>query len=117
MSEVITYKTVSIAASGSVSGSIALEENGVPMTLCGLFTPGAMTGTAISFHACPTLGGTYVDVSNGAGVDLSVTIQTGEAEYIILDPANFAGIRYLQLVSNDTEASARTITLAMRALA
>ena len=81
-------------------------------TLCGVFVPSAFTGTAISFEASSTLAGTYVAVKDGLGASVSMTVAAGQ--YILIDPALMAGVRFLKVVSGSAEGAARVLTLAAR---
>lgn len=97
-----------IAASGTTSGEIDLSGT----TLCGVFIPASFQGTAITFQAATTTGGTFVTVKDGAGNSVSKTV--GASQYVKLDPSDFAGIQFLKIVSNATESAERVLTLAAR---
>lgn len=99
--------TATIASSDTVSG----EVNVYGTTLCGLHLPASFTGTALTFQAAVASGGTYQEVYKD-GAALSVTV--AQAKYIALNPADFAGIQYLKIVSGSAEAAERIITLATR---
>jgi hypothetical protein len=103
----IDFEGVTIASSGTESAAVDLRG----MTLCGFYLPAALTGTAVSFKASID-NSTFVTVEDGFGNTVSKTVSASKA--IILNPSDFAGIQYLKLVSNATEAAERTITLALR---
>jgi hypothetical protein len=80
------------------------------MTLCGFITPAALTGTAITFQMSSD-GVTYVAV-NKDGAALSVVVTT--SKYIVVNPADFAGARFIKLVSGSAEGADRVLTLCVR---
>ena len=105
---IVSDATATIAASGTTSAEIDLSG----ATLCGIYIPASFTGTSIAFQASSTSGGTFVSVRDGAGSALSKTVAAGQ--YIKLDPADFAGVRFLKIVSGSTEGAERILTLAAR---
>lgn len=84
------------------------------MTLCGIHLPAAFTGTALTFKAATASGGTFQSVVDGAGAAVSKTVAQGQ--YVKLDPADFAGIQFIKIVSGSSEAAERTLTLALRSV-
>lgn len=105
---IIDFEEVTIASSGTTSG--AVDTHG--MTICGIYTPDTMTGTALTLTASTSLDGTYVPVEDGAGAAISKTIDGGE--YVPFNPADTAGLRYIKVVSGTAEGAERTLTLALR---
>jgi hypothetical protein len=99
--------TVTIAESGTVSTAADL----VGARLVAIITPGTLTGTAMTFQGSVD-NSTFVAVHNDLGAAISATVAA--SRYIVLDPADFAGIRYIKVVSGSAEAAARTITLVAR---
>lgn len=95
---------VTIESSGTTSSAATLYGRG---NLVALETPSALTGTSFTFQAS-TDGSTYVPVYN-EGTQYSVTV--GTSRFVSLDPAVFAGVKYVKVVSGSTEAAGRTITL------
>ena len=85
-------------------------------SLCGLFMPPAFTGTSIKIYAAPRATGTFLPIQDGAGGgDLSIAVAA--SKYIpITSLALFAGVRFIQIVSNATEGADRSIQLATRTL-
>lgn len=71
--------------------------------------PAAFTGTAISFTAATTLGGTYKTVTDTSGTAISITVSA--SKYILVLPADLCGLQYLKIISNGTETAARAIEL------
>lgn len=106
---VVEYLSATIANGQTVSGVVDLKKR----SPVGLLLPSALTGTAITFQMSDTLDGTYVAIHSG-GAALSVTV--GTSRYVVLDPANFRGVRFLKLVSGSAEGAARTILVATREL-
>lgn len=99
---------VVIANGGTTSGEIDLSS----IDIVGFYLPAAFTGTAITFTAAYESGGTFIAVKDGAGNSISKTVAQGQ--YIKLDPADFAGVLYLKLVSGSAEAAERTVRVALR---
>lgn len=104
----IDFEDVVIASSGTTSGAVDLRG----MTLCGFYMPAAFTGTTITFTAATAEAGTYLPVEDGDGASISKTVSA--SKYVKVDPADFAGIQFLKLVSGSSEGAERTITLAIR---
>lgn len=112
---IVAYETVTIAASGTVSGAIDLHG----CTPVGVFVPSTFDGTTIKFQASTTLDGTYVAVEDGAGTPAEITLNTSAAsKYIAISSAiqeQLRGIRFLKLVAGTSQATTDTvITLAVR---
>jgi hypothetical protein len=97
-----------IAQSGTASAAVDL----MGTTLAGLFTPAALTGTAMTFSTSPTADGTYTVIEAGAGSSYSVTVSA--SKFIAVDTAKFLGVRFLKVISGSAEAASRSITLATR---
>lgn len=83
-------------------------------TLLGVYTPAALTGTALTFEACATSGGTFVPVYDGEGAEYSIPV--GVSQYNPVRSDIFLGVNYVKVVSNAAEGGARTITLAVKPL-
>jgi hypothetical protein len=98
-----------IAESGTTSAAIDLDEN----DLVAIITPDALTGTAVSIVASNSINGAFVTVQDGDGADLSIAIAANK--FIpISNLALTAGLRFIKLVSNGTEAAERTFILVQR---
>ena len=100
--------TAVIASSGTASGAVDLQG----LTLCGFIMPATFTGTLVTFTCSDTLAGTYVPVYDATNTQKSVTVSA--SRYYALNPSDFAGIRFIKLVSGSAEGAERTITLAAR---
>lgn len=96
-------RTVTIASSGTVSGA---EEYG-DLTLVGLVKP-ATTGDALTFHG--SIDGTTFSVIHYESGAYTVTVPTA-ACHVALNPNVFWPFKYVKVVSDVVEASARTLTL------
>lgn len=102
-------KTATIASGGTDSGALDLAG----FNLCGIFLPATFTGTALTFKAAATIGGTYQVVkSTTSGSSLSYTV--AQNTYVALDPKDFQGIQFLKIVSGSTEGADRTLTLSLK---
>ena len=106
--------TTTIAESATTSSVLDLTEGG--LVLCGIFIPSSFTGTSLTFLASPSgADDTFVEVySTTSGTALSYDIT--ENTYCAIDPKDFAGIQYLQIVSGSTEGAARTLICALKGI-
>lgn len=98
---------VTIALNASTSSTHDLMTNG----FVGFIIPSAFTGTAITFTGSAD-GTNFFALYNSDNSAFSITVST--SRYYCLNPADFLGMRYVRLVSNGTEAAARTITVISR---
>jgi hypothetical protein len=95
----------------STTTSAAMPTEGA--ALVGVMMPAAFTGTAITFLVCNTLAGTYVPLKNASG---AVSYTVAAAEYVAVNPADFYGVTFFQIVSNATELAARTLVCSMKGI-
>lgn len=102
--------SATIAASATTSGEIDLSGT----TLCGIFIPSGFQGTSITFQVAPESGGTFVVMKDGAGS--TVTKTCAASQFLKIDPADFAGVQFMKIVSSATESAERILTLAARPL-
>ena len=79
----------------------------------GFQLPATFTGTALTFEAATVVGGPYQPMSNASGV-ISYTVAGGE--YIAINPVDFYGVVFLKIVSNATEAGARSLICSMKGI-
>lgn len=80
--------------------------------LCGAFVPASFEGTTLQFTAAPTLGGTYVPVTNEDGTEYEVTI--APSKFVMLDPRVTAGLRFVKPLIGTAQTGDNTITLVAR---
>lgn len=102
-------ETVVIANGGTVSGAIDLQG----LTLCGVILPSAFTGAAITFQVSDD-NVTYQAAYNTSNNAMTMTVT--QARTYMITPTDFAGVRYLKLVSGSAEGAERTIKLLTRVL-
>lgn len=105
----VAYKTTTIASSGTTTAAIDLTS----YSLVGLVMPSAFTGTALNIKASAD-GVTYETMYDTSGNAFSISV--GANRFIAIAPTDFAAARFIKLVSGSSEASERTITLALRDL-
>jgi hypothetical protein len=97
--------------SASTTTSAVINLGG--FTLCGIQIPAAFTGTALTFLVCSTATGTFVPLKTStSGTSLSYTVAQGT--YAAINPQDFYGVNYLQIVSGSTEGSARTLICSVK---
>lgn len=94
------------------AGTTTPEVDLLGLTLRGVYTPTALTGTAFTFLASQTSGGTFVAVRNEDGSAYTLTVAA--SRYTRVNPQVFEGLRFLKIVSGSAEGAARTLGLAAR---
>lgn len=102
---------LSVAIANGAQSSAAITTGG--MVLVGVMMPAAFTGTAITFEACDTLGGTYLPVYNSSG---PVSYTVAASRYIAIDPKDFQGIEFLKIKSGSVELAGRTLICSLKGL-
>jgi|SRR5882757_10712358 len=105
----VVYATETIPISTSTSGIITTKG----MCLCGIQLPASFTGTALTFTAATAVDGTYQAVYNKSGL-VSYTVAAGR--YQAIDPLDFHGVQFMKIVSNGTEAAARTLICSLKGI-
>ena len=105
----LEFDEVTIAISGTVSTIVDLIGK-VPV---GIIPPAALTGTAFTIQLSED-GSTFYNFYNTSGTQASITVAVDR--WIGFTPGDFAGARYMKLVSGSTEAAERTITIVMRGM-
>lgn len=103
------HKHVTIALNGTKTAAIDLKG----FTVVGIQFPSAFTGTAVSFEVGPDQTGTFVPVYNSSGV---ISYTAAASRYLSIDPSVLMGVIHLKVVSNASEAAARTIILHLKGL-
>jgi len=103
----LTLNFVTIAQSGTTSGAIDLQG----LVLCQIILPAAFTGTGITFSSSWD-DVTYQVLYNSSNAALSLTVTQGRNYN--LAPQDFAGCRYLKVISGSSEAAARSVGLITR---
>jgi len=94
------------------------------LTLCGIYTPAALTGSSFTFYAAPSLGtnpgndpGTFVQIYTSIGQTYGAyTVTATESAYIALNEDVFKGVAYLQVKSSSSESAQRTLILSLKGL-
>ncbi len=100
--------TIDVSASTTISDTIDLEG----CTLVGFITPAALTGTAFTFNVGITHGATLRSLYGKDGTQYSATVAASRFVYVA--PADWAGVRFVQIVSGSAEDADRSITLIAR---
>jgi len=117
----VQFASVVIPEDGTTSNSIHipnyLDDNGINLhgdsRLFAIETPAALTGTSFGVQVS-TNGGVSYKTMRVDGAAYALTVEADG--YYPVDPATFAAVTNLKLVSNAEEAAARTITLILRAV-
>src|SRR4051812_11529961 len=87
--------TATFAASASLSD--AQDVSG--MKLFTFILPAGFQGTALTFQASDSLAGTYVDLYDDAGNEVSVTVAAGRAVAVDQKSVALAAVQYLKIRS------------------
>ncbi len=97
-----------IPAAGSTSATVAVPANKI---LLGVKTPGTLVGTTLTFKVGFVSTDTPVTMKKADGsADYSIgTVTTNK--YYPVNPNDFQGVPFLQVVSNGTETGGATIQL------
>lgn len=106
--------SVTIANGASLSGAIDTEQT----TLGGIAIPAVWTAANITFAVSADGGLTYLPLYDANGAEVTAVV-TAASTYIALDPALFAGVRFVKLRSGTNavpvnQGTARILTLAGR---
>jgi hypothetical protein len=100
-----------IANGQTASSAISLSDNALDFScFVGFYTPATLTGTSFTFQASSD-GSTFVNVLN-EGTSYSVTVAA--SRYVSVEPAVFAGVRFIKIVSGSSEGAERTIVACLR---
>jgi hypothetical protein len=86
---------ITIALGASLSDEIDLGG----ASILAIETPAAFTGTVLTFQASRTTGGTYKNVHDDAGIEVSVTVGVGRMVAIDLAALKLASFRYIKIRS------------------
>ena len=104
---------VTIANGESLSTAANLDR----LALVGIVLPSSWTAASLTFQACETYDGTYVDLYDTGGTE--VECQAVASRWIAIAPQDFLSARYLKVRSGTSavpvnQGAARTITLVLR---
>jgi len=106
---IVTHNlTATIADAATESGAVDLSGT----TLVGVAFPAEFDGTAVTVKAASTSGGTYVNVYDNNGLQLSLT--AAASRVITIDPVKTAGLQYIKLVAGTAQTGATVLTLITR---
>lgn len=108
--EMIPNVLATISASGTTTGIINLHG----FTLTGILLPTTFTSTTLTFLVSVDGTNFYPLKTTASGTSLSYTVAQGT--YAALNPVDFYGVHYLEIVGGSTEGSARTLTLALKGI-
>jgi hypothetical protein len=110
----VSYPAVTIASSGTTSGTVSTNIVGTEDTqLMGVEFPAAMTGTSMTFTGSRSSDGTYVTITDvGGASNYSITVSAGK--FVPVDPRVFSTYPFVRLVSGSAEAAERTIVVHLR---
>lgn len=103
----LTSYNATIAISTTTSGAVDLQGQ----ALCAIQMPSAFTGASITFQGSVD-GSTYQAIYNSSNTQYSITVSASRTYAI--NPTDFAGFRYIKIVSASSEAAARSIVLGCR---
>lgn len=112
----ITSTTATIAKDGTLSGVVNL--NGYNKFT--IIMPDAWTNAHMTFQACATSGGTFVDLLTEAGAEVDIAVAASGVYPLTTSSAYLSYLPYIKIRSGTTavpvqQAAARTITIVMKA--
>lgn len=87
---------VDILDGASLSAAVNLQ-GGI---ITGIYVPASWTTAALTFQACDTADGTFVDMYDSDGNEISVAI--GSSQFVAINPTNFYGVNFIRLRSGTT---------------
>lgn len=79
--------------------------------LAGFYLPAGFDSTALTFQVADEEGGTYLDVYDSSGTEISVTCAA--ERHILIEPQTFAGARWLKVVPDTSQSPDLEITLVL----
>ena len=107
--------TASIAAGASLSGVINVSEG---FQITGIKMPTAWTAAALTFRACEDAAGTYADVYDVDGVEVTITATHAQAgRWFVIQPVvDYMDFRFFKIRSGTSatpvnQAEARTFII------
>jgi hypothetical protein len=104
-------RTISIASGQTTSA----EEDIQDYMVAGLITPSALTSTTITFQASNASGGTFVDVYDSDGNQVSLAVAASRAIGLSGAEADaLAPFKWIKVVCGSAEGAARTIQLILK---
>ncbi len=112
----ISSTTATIAKDGTLSGVVAL--NGYNKFT--LIMPAEWTAAHVTFQACDTVDGTFVDLYTEAAAEVDIDVSAGGVYPLTTSSASLSYLPYIKIRSGTTalpvqQAAARTITIVMKA--
>jgi hypothetical protein len=107
----VSYLKLTIPDGTKITEALELEDGVYPVGIKhGVLT----TSVEINFNIALEKGGTLFPMYDGAGAAYAVTIDPAVAAYLPLVPADFVGIKHIQLAVADNQAGGDDIYLAVR---
>ena len=103
----VSLEPVTIASGQTTSNQVELNGR----TVVGVYMPAAFTGSALTFLV-EDADGNDKTMADGAGADVSKTVAADKM--VLLNPADFAAVNKVKLVSGSSEAADRHFYLAVR---
>ena len=96
-----------IADTAAISGVIDLGTSGF---FTGLKAPAMTTVTSLSFQVCESPTGTFAALYDAAGTLVTAACSTSAAQAASINPADFAGWRYIKIVAGSGSGTAQSGT-------
>jgi len=111
------YRTVTatIANGASLSGEVDLGG----AAILGIHMPAAWTAAVLTFQAAPASGGTFADVYDDLGNEVTLTVDTSRAVGVDLKSGALAPYRFIKIRSGTSAAAVaqgaeRALTLSLK---
>lgn len=100
-----SFINVTIPSASTTSDAATISSG---TRLVGFVTPAAFTGSNVSFQTSVDAGVSFQPVYNAGSV---YSVAVGTSRFVAIDPDVFIGAGYIKIVSDGSEAAARTVTL------
>jgi hypothetical protein len=106
----LVQNDISVPAS---PGNLSLPVTTNGLSLVGIQFPATLTSTTVSFLVATSLAGIYQPLHNSSGL---VTYTVAQGEYMAINPADFYGVQFFEIMMGSTEAAARTLQLLLKGI-
>lgn len=101
------YRPNVTIANGQTTSNVA-DTGGAP--LAGIYAPASMTGASLRFQAAITGDGTFSDVRDRFGNNITVTLNAAGSFHSLTDSLLF-GADFIRVISSSAEGAERVLTL------
>jgi hypothetical protein len=108
--QMMTGLTATIPGTTATTGIINMKG----FSLVGVLLPATFTGTTLTFLA--SVDGIHFVVLKNTTSGTSLSYTVAQNTFAAINPVDFYGVQYLEIVSGSTEGSSRILTLALKGI-